>query len=76
MSIKAHQIKFAPNKTYKTQANVVKAVEAKLGANEPHFGAADVHWFIMQGDDGRYFPVFVGERALQHGMHFNFPCVN
>lgn len=70
----AHQIKLTPRKTYKTVDNAVKAVEDKLGPNEAHFGSASAHYLIAVGDDGRYFPVFFGEKALQRGLHFHF-CV-
>ena len=29
----------------------------------------------MTSEDGRFFPVFVGEVALQNGIHFHFNVV-
>lgn len=69
--IKAFRFIPTPNKTYATEANAIKAVEAKY-AKADCFGGADVHYVIMTNDDGRFFPVFFGERALQNGVHFNF----
>lgn len=54
-------------KTYANEANVIKAVEAK--------GFSDLHWFITYTKDGRAFPVFVGEKAMQRGVHFHFNVV-
>jgi len=70
----AHQIKFDAPKTYATRANAIKAVEKVYGANHEHFGSADVRYLLVQNDEGRWFPVFIGEVALQHGAHFNFCC--
>lgn len=70
----AHLVTFNPSKTYATKANAVKAVEAKFGPNQEHFGSADLHYVIMQNEEGRFFPLFIGERALHRGVHFHF-CV-
>jgi len=69
----AHNITFTPNKTYATKANAVKAVEAKYGADEG-FAATDLRYLVVQGDDGRFFPVFIGEAAIRRGVHFHFCC--
>jgi hypothetical protein len=70
----AHLIKFDASKTYATRANAIKAVEKVCGPNHEHFGSADIRYLVVQGDDGRWFPVFIGESALRHGAHFQF-CV-
>ena len=54
-------------KTYATKANARKAV-AKIGAER-------LRHFIMQNDEGRFFPVFVGQEAVQEGIHFHFNVV-
>lgn len=54
-------------KTYKTKENARKAV-SKLGAER-------LRHFIMSNDEGRFFPVFVGQEALQAGIHFHFNVV-
>ena len=54
-------------KTYATKENARKAV-AKIGAER-------LRHFIMQNDDGRFFPVFVGQEAMQEGIHFHFSVV-
>jgi len=41
-------------KTYKTAANALKALEAKVG------DLAGVRYLIAVADDGRYAPVLVG----------------
>lgn len=59
------QIKSA--KTFVRKEGARKAVE-KLGAGH-------LRHFIMQNDEGRWFPVFVGQEALQEGVHFHFSVV-
>lgn len=71
----AHCIDLTPSKTYATRDNAIKAVEKKFGPNEPLFGAADLHYIVTQHTDGRFFPVFIGERALQAQAHFSFNVV-
>jgi integrase len=47
----------------------------KALVKQTKIGAERLRHFIMQGDDGRFFPVFVGERALQAMVHFHFHVV-
>lgn len=53
--------------TYKTYANAVKAAEKKIG----HL---DQRVIIASTPEGRFFPVAIGEKALQDGVHFHM-CV-
>lgn len=68
----AHRFIPTPVKTYATEANAVRAVEKRCGPNEPMFGAAKLHYVIMTHTDGRFFPLFIGERATQAQLHFHF----
>lgn len=61
----AHLLQLQPSKTYKTQENAIKAFEAKF-SNSP------VRYIILQHTDGRYFPVAIGQEAIQHMVHFSF----
>ena len=54
-------------KTYATADNARKAVVKK--------GFEGLRHFIMTSEDGRFFPVFVGEAAMQDGVHFHFNVV-
>jgi hypothetical protein len=54
------------NKTYATEENAVKAAEAKFG------DCPDLTYIIMKAENGRFVPVFIGERSLQAGVHFHF----
>lgn len=54
-------------KTYATEENARKTVK-KLGFN-------DLRHFITCNKEGRFFPVFVGQEALQAGVHFHFTVV-
>lgn len=67
----AHRIQFQA-KGYATRENAIKAVEKVLGKNHEHYGSADVQWLIAVTDEGRFLPVFLGERCLQHGIHTRF----
>lgn len=68
----AHLLKLEANKTYATRENAIKAVQKKYGPNCEHSGSADVRYLLVQDDAGRWFPVFVGQSALQHMVHFHF----
>lgn len=68
-----------PSRTYKTPENAVKAVE-KLFANYSPDASTQkevgtLRYFIHQSKDGRYFPVFIGMKALTLGVHFHFNVV-
>ena len=54
-------------RTYATKENARKAVEKA--------GIEHVRHFYMTNDEGRWFPVFVGQNALDHGVHFRFNVV-
>lgn len=55
-------------KTYKTADNARAAVRKS--------GDENIRHFIMRDDaTGRYFPVFVGQAAMDHGTHFRFNVV-
>ena len=57
----------AGTKTYATEINADKAV-AKAGLEK-------FRHFIMRTSDNRFFPVFVGQEAVQAGVHFQFHIV-
>lgn len=61
----SNQITITPSKTYATRENAVKAFE-KI------FGNTQVNYFIATHTDGRFFPVAIGESAVQAGVHFHF----
>ena len=61
------EIKFELNQTYATKENARKAVAKKNFQGFRHF--------IYQNEEGRYLPVFVGEAAVQAGIHFHFSIV-
>lgn len=52
-----------PSKTYASKANVRKAVASKPALE-------DLRFFIMQTEEGRFFPVFCGQEAVEAGVHF------
>ena len=69
----ARQVKLQTNKSgtgvsYATEANAIKAVEKKF----PEAGNDGLRYIIMTNDEGRFFPVFIGQDALKAGVHFHF----
>jgi len=67
----ARFFKLEPNNTYATEANAIKAVEKKF----PEANNDGLTYFLQRTEDGRFFPVFVGERALQAMVQFHFHVV-
>lgn len=61
-------IQIEPVKTYATRENAVKAFEKRCGN-------AEVRYFIMTHTDGRFFPVAIGEKAIQQMVHFHFNVI-
>lgn len=70
-----HEIKLQPLRTYATADNARKAVAKIFGPDVAAAGSADAWYFITRDDEGRYFPVFVGERALKLGVHHSIIVV-
>ena len=73
----AKHLEITPAKTYATRENVIKAVEKKGFADEVRHGGQvhQLRYIIMTHTDGRFFPVFLGETAVQAGVHFHFNVV-
>lgn len=61
------EFEITPTKTYATADNARKAV-AKAGDEKQRH-------FLMQTAEGRWFPVFVGQEAVSHGVHFRWNVV-
>lgn len=68
----AHHYAPNPNKTYATRENAIRAVEKVYGENKAYWPSADLHYVIMATAEGRWFPLFIGERALQHQVFRHF----
>lgn len=68
----ARLIELTPVRTYATIKNAVAAVDKKIPPDQ----AMELTYFIHREEaTGRYFPVFVGERALKAGLHFHFNII-
>lgn len=65
----ATEVKFLTKKTYATRANARAAVARVIPPT------TDLRFFIHQNEEGRYLPVFLGEQAVQLGVHFHFSVV-
>lgn len=57
------------SKTYATEEGAVKRAEAIVANLHEMF--KNQTYIIMQADNGRYVPVFVGQRALEAGLQFH-----
>lgn len=69
----AIQFDLTPTKTYATKANAIKAVEDK---NFPDYvNGRPLRYFVTTDDTGRHFPIFMGEVAIQAGVHFHFSVI-
>jgi hypothetical protein len=64
----SRQFNFAMPKTYATPENAQKAVEKTV--------FRDLDYVIAVDSTGRYFPLFVGQSALQSGVHFKFAIIS
>lgn len=72
MTYTARMIEITPVRTYATRENAVKAVTKFYG--ERQFDK-NVLYFVHTHTDGRFFPVFFGERCISEGIHFKFNVV-
>ena len=70
----AHLIEHG-SKDYATRENAIKAVQRIYGPNVDRFGATELHYVIAVTPAGRFYPVFIGERAVRAGVHFKFAVV-
>lgn len=57
------------SKTYATEERAVKRAEEIIAGLGDWIGPK-MTYIIMIADNGRYVPVFIGERAVQTGIHF------
>lgn len=63
------QLETKSSKTYATKANAIKAAQEKFGGND------ELRFIVIQNEEGRFFPLFLGgEVNLKHGVHFHFHC--
>lgn len=66
----ATKFEIQPTKTYATEANAVKAVAKVYG------GETDgLRYFVMKNAEGRFFPVFVGDTAVNESVFFHFNVI-
>jgi len=65
----ATELKIEAAKTYVTRENAIKAAQKLYGHNDA------LRFVVIQLEDGRYTPVFIGQSAVGAGVHFNFSVV-
>ena len=61
------EVQVQPNRAYSTKTNAMRAVEKR--------GFRHLRHFYAYTQDGRCFPIFLGEAAMQEGVHFFFNVV-
>lgn len=72
----ARFVDLTSSRTYATRENAIKVVEKFMNkAAERGVLFENQQYFVTCGSDGRWFPVFVGERAIQAMLHFHFTVV-
>ena len=63
-------VTLTPSKTYASHANALAAVRKVFGAE------TELRYLVLRDEPtGRYFPVFLGDDAVQAGAHFHFHVV-
>lgn len=67
----ARPIKLESVKDYATELNAIRAVEKKF----PEADNDGLRYFLQRTEAGRFFPVFIGEKAVQEMVHFHFYVV-
>lgn len=70
-------LNLTPTKTYASRENAVTAVERAFGPRmrQEQFGEK-LDFVVVANAEGRFFPLFLGERAIQAGIHFHFCVAN
>ena len=69
-------LNMTPAKTYATRDNAIKAVDKAFGPRVTQTGFEKLDFVIVANAEGRFFPLFLGERAIQAGVHFHFCVAN
>lgn len=69
--IKCREINPVPPKTYATKANMEKAMLRYPAITEN----ADLSYMALQDAQGRWYPLFFGERSIRAGVHFAGFCI-
>jgi hypothetical protein len=69
-------LNMTPVKTYATRDNAIKAVDKTFGPRVTQTGFEKLDFVIVANAEGRFFPLFLGERAIQAGVHFHFCVAN
>ena len=68
-----NHIEITPVKTYANEKNMLRAIR-KTWPDEIRDEML-VRYFTAWTENGRCFPIFVGMKALEHGIHWKFNIV-
>lgn len=67
----ATQVVVNPQKTYISPDNARAAIAKYPFIDENR----ELRYVILQNAQGRYFPAFLGDKAIQAGVHFHFAVI-
>lgn len=65
----ARLLELKPSKTYATKKNAIKAVQDE-------FGHDNFRFIIANTEDGRFYPICIGQEACTAQAHFYFVTVS
>jgi len=66
----ATEITFSQPKTWATKPNMERAIAKYPALSEPR-----IRYIAMQTPEGRYYPIFIGQSAIEAGAYFHFCTV-
>ena len=64
----ATKVNFDPERTYGTEAALDKAV-GKLNLPDT------IKYVVCRTEAGRLYPVFIGTKSVEYGVHFKYPVI-
>ena len=62
-----------PIRSFATKKNAIAAVNKAFAGIVA--GKTNYRYFIHQTEEGRFFPVFIGQECIQAGIHFKFNVI-
>lgn len=72
--MQAIRFEIQPHQTYLNEETAIRAVENILNKIQSN-NRESLRYFLTWTKEGRCFPIFIGENAVQAGLHFKFNVV-
>lgn len=67
----ANEVELIPYRTYATKQNMEKAIAKYPQITANH----NLRYLVMTNAEGRFYPIFLGQEAVQAGVHHVPFCV-